>query len=50
MNMNTFIEEAKRKLELQKKLFGIKYDADMILDIAFELAEEDAYSDYTFGV
>lgn len=47
---NIFIEEAERKLELQKKLFGIEYDADKILSMAFELAEEQAYSDYTFGV
>lgn len=48
--MNNYIEEAERKLEQQKELFGISYDADMILSVAFELAEEDAFSAYTMGV
>ncbi len=48
--MGSYIEEAIRKLERQKKLFGTEYDEELVLTVASELAEEDAFSDYTMGV
>ena len=48
--MESYIEEAIRKLERQKKLFGIQYDGELILTVAYDLAEEDAFSAYTMGV